>query len=56
VFGGSPGVHKGLTDTILKGTVPAGEVATAAQVMAAEEESSKKVKAALLISGADRGR
>jgi hypothetical protein len=53
-FGGSPGVHKGLTDTILKGAVPAGEVAMAAQAMAVEEESSKKVKAALLISGADR--
>ncbi len=53
-FGGSPGVHKGLTNTILKGAVPAGEVATAAQVMAAEEESSEKVKAALLISGANR--
>ncbi len=54
VFGGSPGVHKGLTNTILKGAVPAGEVATAAQVMAAEEELNEKVKAALLISGADR--
>jgi hypothetical protein len=55
-FGGSPGVHKGLTDTILKAVVPAGEVAMAAQVKAAEEESSEKVKAALLISGADRRR
>jgi hypothetical protein len=55
-FGGSPGVHKGLTDTILKAMVPAREVATAAQVKAVEEESSKKVKAALLISGADRHR
>ncbi len=55
-FGGSPGVHKGLTNTILKGVVPTGEVAMAAQVMAAEEESSEKVKAALLISGADRQR
>ena len=55
-FGGSPGVHKGLTDTILMGAVPAGEVATAAQVMTAEEESNEKVKAALLISGADRQR
>jgi hypothetical protein len=53
-FGGSPGVHKGLTNTILAGAVPPGEVATAAQVKAAEEESSEKVKAALLISGADR--
>ncbi len=56
VFGGSPGVHKGLTDTILKAVVPAREVATAAQVKAAEEESSEKVKAALLISSADRCR
>jgi hypothetical protein len=53
-FGGSPGVHKGLTDTILKAVVPAREVAMAAQVKAAEEESSKKVEAALLISGANR--
>jgi hypothetical protein len=55
-FGGSPGVHKGLTNTILKGAVPAGEVAMAAQVMAVEEESNEKVKAAHLISGADRQR
>jgi hypothetical protein len=55
-FGGSPGAHKGLTDTILKGAVPPGEVAMAAQVMAAEEESNEKVKAALLISGANRQR
>ncbi len=53
-FGGSPGVHKGLTDTILKVVVPTQEVAMAAQVKAAEEESSKKVKAALHISGANR--
>jgi hypothetical protein len=43
-------------DTILIAAVPAGEVAMAAQVKAAEEESSKKVKAALLISGANRQR
>ncbi len=55
-FGGLPGVHKGLTDTILKAVVPLQEVATAAQVKAAEEESSKKMKAALLISGANRSR
>jgi hypothetical protein len=55
-FGGSPGVHKGLTDMILKAVVPAQEVATTAQVKAAEEESSEKVKAALLISNADRRR
>jgi hypothetical protein len=55
-FGGSPGVHKGLMDTILMAEVPVGEVATAAQVKVAEEELSKKVKAALLISGADRQR
>jgi hypothetical protein len=35
VFGGSPGVYKGVTDTILKAVVPAREVATAAQVKAA---------------------
>ncbi len=55
-FRGSPGIHKGLTDTILEAVVPAQGVATAAQVKAAEEESSKKVKAALLISGANRRR
>ncbi len=55
-FGGSPGIPKGLMDTILKAVVPTREVATATQVKAAEEESSEKVKAALLISGADRRR
>jgi hypothetical protein len=43
-------------DMILKAVVPAGEVATAAQVKAVEEELSEKVKAALLISGANRHR
>ncbi len=53
-FGGSPGVHKGLTHMILAEAVPSGEVTMAAQVKAAEEESSEKVKATLLISGAGR--
>jgi hypothetical protein len=39
---------------ILMAAVSAGEVAMAAQVNAAEEESSEKVKAAPLISGANR--
>ena len=55
-FGGSPGIHAGLTDTILASKVTSGQAATRTQVKEAGEESSEAVKAALLISGADRRR
>jgi hypothetical protein len=53
-FGGLPGIHKGLTDSILETVVGTGGTATTAQIKVVEEQSSKAVKAALLISGADR--
>jgi hypothetical protein len=51
-FGGSPGVHKGLVEAVLK---QLGKVATASKPSKAEKkkaiaESSEVVKAALLIS------
>ncbi len=52
-FGGSPGVHKGLVEAALK-TI--GDKLNGAERKAAEETMSKAVKAALLISGADRHR
>ena len=52
-FRGSPGIHKGLTDSILAATVMS-RSPTAAQIKQAGVESSKAVKATLLISGADR--
>jgi hypothetical protein len=52
-FGGSPGVHEGLVrgilSNIMQGTTP-----TAQERSDAEEASSEAVKAALLISSADR--
>ena len=55
-FGGSPGIHKGLTDTLLTAVTSGGGVPTAGQLKKAEEDSSEAVKAAMLISGADRRR
>jgi hypothetical protein len=55
-FGGSPGVHKGLMDALLTHITSAGGNPTAGQQKKAEEDSSEAVKAALLISGADRRR
>jgi hypothetical protein len=55
-FGGSPGIHKGLTDALLTPVTSMEGVPLAAQQKKAEEDSSKAVKAALLISGADRRR
>jgi len=52
-FGGSPGVHKGLTDALLTQITSAVGNPMAAQQKKAEEDSSEAVKAALLISGAD---
>ena len=53
-FGGSPEIHHGLVDTELKRrglTNPSDD-----QIEAAEHASAEQVKAALLISGADRRR
>ena len=55
-FGGSPGVHKGLMDALLTQITSAGGNPMAAQQKKEEEDSSEAVKAALLISGADRRR
>ncbi len=54
-FGVSPGIHKGLMDSILAATVTS-KSPTMASIKQVGEESSKAVKAALLISGADRRR
>ena len=54
-FGGLPGIHKGLTDSLLAATVTSGSP-TAAQIKQVGEELSKAVKAALLISRANRQR
>jgi hypothetical protein len=53
VFGGSPGVHEGLVRGILSNSMQ-GTTPTAQERTDAEEASSEAVKAALLISGADR--
>ncbi len=57
-FGGSPGIHKGLVDGLLKepGQVADPANITANERRAAEEETNKLVKAALLISGAEKQR
>jgi hypothetical protein len=57
-FDGSPGIHKGLVDGIVKDP---GRVANPANITAnerkvAEEEANKLVKAALLISEAEKRR
>ena len=54
-FSGSQGIHKGLTDSILAATVTS-RSPMVAQVKQAGEQSSEAVRAALLISGADRRR
>ena len=55
-FGGSPGVHKGLVEGILKdpGRVRNVNSITDAERRATEQEVSDTVKAALVISGADK--
>ncbi len=57
-FGGSPGIHKGLVDKLLKepGQVANPANITANERKAAEEEANESVKAALLISGAEKRR
>ena len=57
-FGGSPGIHQGMIDGMLKDPTQVANVAkpTVAEIMKAEEDASEAVKAALLISGADKTR
>jgi hypothetical protein len=57
-FGRSPGIHKGLVDGLLKepGRVANPAKITANERKAAEEEANESVKAALLISGAEKRR
>ncbi len=57
-FGGSPGVHKGMIDALLKDTSRVANVGSPMpdEKKKAEEDAIESVKAALLISGADRNR
>ncbi len=57
-FGGSPGIHRGLVEGLLNepGRVVNPGYVMAAERRAAEEEANESVKAALLISGADKRR
>jgi hypothetical protein len=57
-FGGSPGIHKGMIDALLKAAAQVSNVGspTTAKRKKAEEDATEAVKAALLISGADKGR
>ncbi len=55
-FGGLLGIHKGLMDSILETVVGIGGTVMTTQIKTAEEQSRKAVKAALLISRADRCR
>ncbi len=50
-FGGLPGIHKGMMESLLNKVMVN---PTAAQIKDAQETVSKVVKAALLISGADK--
>ncbi len=55
-FGGSPGVHKGLVDGLLSNTTQVKDVRkpTDQAIAKAEDDSCKAVKAALLVSGANK--
>jgi hypothetical protein len=57
-FGGSPGVHKGLVDGLLSNMsrVKAVHKPTDQEIAKAEDDSCEAVKAALLVSGADKRR
>jgi hypothetical protein len=50
-FGGLPGIHQGMMDSLMKGITGS---PTVDQIKKAEETASKVVKGALLISGADK--
>jgi hypothetical protein len=57
-FGGSPGIHKGMIVGLLKESTRVANVRnpTPTKRKKAEEDAAESVKAALLISGADRNR
>jgi hypothetical protein len=57
-FGGSPGVHKGLVDGLLSNTTRVKDLRkpTDQEIAKAEDDSCEAVKAALLVSGADKRR
>jgi hypothetical protein len=57
-FGGSPGIHQGMIDAMLKDPTRVANVArpTATERKEAEDDATEAVKAALLISGADKMR
>ncbi len=56
VFGGSPGVHKGLVDVLLRGTTRVKDVhkPTDQEIAKTVDDSCEAVKATLLVSGADK--
>jgi len=55
-FGGSPGIHQGMIEAMLKDPTRVTNVGkpTVAEISAAEDDATEAVKAALLISGADK--
>ncbi len=57
-FGGSPGIHQGMINAMLKDPTRVANVArpTATERKEAEDDATEAVKAALLISGADKMR
>ena len=57
-FGGSPGIHQGMINEMLKDPTRVANVAkpTVVEITKAEGDTSEAVKAALLISGADKTR
>ncbi len=57
-FGGSPGIHKGMIESLLKDSTRVANVGnpTPTKRKKAEEDAAELVKAALLISRADRNR
>ena len=55
-FGGSPGIHQGMIEAMLKDPTRVTNVGkpTVTEINAAEDDAMEAVKAALLISGADK--
>ncbi len=56
MFSSSPGIHKVLTDTLLKPIMSVGGTPTNEHLKKAGKNSPESVKAALWISGADQRR
>ena len=56
--GGSPGIHKGMIDALLKNNTQVAKVGspTTSEKKQAQEDATESVKVALLISGADKTR